>query len=208
MSTVLAQLILAGRGEDSEGWMNILFVVVLAVFWVISGIVKATAKRPKDSRQQQPSRQPVRRISRPATAPDPSSARPTSPQQARAQAGPAAAATAQAQPRPRSAELIAELEKALRSDSPPASPKPALPLPTPQVEPALQEPPDLSTKPLKELERMRLTAPKGTPQEDEGLPELEFDFADPDELSKAILHYEILGPPVSLRDPSHQNIGF
>jgi len=207
MSTVLAQLILAGRGEDSEGWMNILFVVVLAVFWVISGIVKATAKRPKDSRQQQPSRQPVRRISRPATAPDPSSARPASPQQARAQAGPAAAATAQAQPRPRSAELIAELEKALRSDSPPASPKPALPLPTPQVEPALQEPPDLSTQPLKELlEPERRAGPKATPPEDDLL-ELEFDYTDPDELSKAILHFEILGPPVSLR-PSHQITGF
>lgn len=206
MNILLTQLILAGRGEDTEGWMSILVVVVLAVFWAISGIVKATAKKPQDGQPQQPSRKPVRGVSPPTTARDASSARPPGPAQARPQ--PRSGTATAGEPQRRPGRLVAELQKALRSDSMGAPPKPALPLPTPQVGPILQELPDLSTKPLKELERVRLAVPKGTPQEEEYLPELEFDYADPDELSRAILHYEILGRPLSLRDPSGQTVGF
>jgi len=39
------------------------------------------------------------------------------------------------------------------------------------------------------------------------LSEVLLDYADPDELRMAILHYEILGRPLSLRDPSGQIIG-
>ena len=45
MQDFFTQFILAGSGEDVEGWMNILFVVVLAVFWIVSGIIKATSKK-------------------------------------------------------------------------------------------------------------------------------------------------------------------
>jgi hypothetical protein len=65
----------------------------------------------------------------------------------------------------------------------------------------------LTSSPFKELERIHLDTPEKK-LESEDLPELVLDYTDPDELSKAILHYEILGPPVSLRNPSHQNIGF
>jgi hypothetical protein len=43
--------------------------------------------------------------------------------------------------------------------------------------------------------------------EAEHLPEILSDYAEPDELRRAILHYEILGRPLSLRDPSGQIIG-
>lgn len=36
---------------------------------------------------------------------------------------------------------------------------------------------------------------------------LDLDYAHPDELKKAILHYEILGKPVSLRQPGADAIG-
>jgi hypothetical protein len=39
------------------------------------------------------------------------------------------------------------------------------------------------------------------------LSEVLLDYADPDELRMAILHYEILGMPLSLRGPSGQIIG-
>ena len=71
----------------------------------------------------------------------------------------------------------------------------------PQAEPIIHDLPETTSKPLVELDQMRLGAPKRT-TEMEDLPELTLDFTDPDELSKAILHYEILGPPVSLRNPS------
>ena len=41
MNDLLEQIILAARNNDVEGWMNILFVVVLAVLWAVGGIVKA-----------------------------------------------------------------------------------------------------------------------------------------------------------------------
>jgi hypothetical protein len=34
------------------------------------------------------------------------------------------------------------------------------------------------------------------------------DYSDPDALKKAVLHYEILGKPVGMRDPSDQSTGF
>ncbi|MHC4205225.1 MAG: hypothetical protein ACYSTT_11300, partial [Planctomycetota bacterium] len=45
MNDLLLQLILARRNNDAEGWVNILFVIVLAVFWLIGGIVKAKANK-------------------------------------------------------------------------------------------------------------------------------------------------------------------
>ena len=39
------------------------------------------------------------------------------------------------------------------------------------------------------------------------LSEVLLDYVEPDELRMAILHYEILGRPLSLRDPSGQIIG-
>ncbi|MCJ7728905.1 MAG: hypothetical protein MUO27_03375 [Sedimentisphaerales bacterium] len=45
MDKLLAQIILAARNEDAEGWMNTLVVVLLAVFWAIGGILKARAKK-------------------------------------------------------------------------------------------------------------------------------------------------------------------
>ncbi len=61
---------------------------------------------------------------------------------------------------------------------------------TPQVEPAVA-----STKKLGDKQ----VAATETP-ETQYLSDLLSDYADPDKLRRAILHYEILGPPLSLRD--------
>ena len=60
MNTLLAQLILVAEGEDLGKWTNILFVIVLAVIWLVGSIVKATAKKPEgeEKKQGQPSRKP------------------------------------------------------------------------------------------------------------------------------------------------------
>ena len=104
MQDILAQVIPAGPGDDAEGWMNILFVVVLAVFWVISGVIKATSKRPQDRQKQQASRKPIREVPRSTTPRDPSPARPTRKTQDRPQM------------RPRPVSQAAQLEKALETD--------------------------------------------------------------------------------------------
>jgi hypothetical protein len=61
MNTFLAQIILARRNEDAESWMNILFVVVLAVFWVLGGILKAKSKSAQSRQKEQLARKPARR---------------------------------------------------------------------------------------------------------------------------------------------------
>lgn len=191
MDILLSQLILAGPGDDSDGWMNILLVLVLAVFWIVSGIIKATSQKPQDSQKKQPPmRKPVRKVPPPTTARGPSG-RPTKTVQARPQ------------PRPRPATPAIEAGKVLRSKTVQARRKLESPPSKPQVGPILQDLPEFASKPLIELDHMRLGVPDQT-TEAEDLPELVLDFADPDELIKAILHYEILGPPVSLRNPSNQ----
>jgi len=173
MKQFVQQIVLAAQGDDTKGWMNILFVVVLAVFWLISGIVKATSKKSQDSQKQQSLHKPVRKVQPPTLARDPSLTPPKRTTQTRSQ-------------------------PQLKSSPP-----------QPRLGSIFQDIPNISSKPkpLMELEPMRLETRQRT-SEIEDPPELVLDFTDPDELSKAILHYEILGPPVSLRNPSHQNTCF
>ncbi len=84
--------------------------------------------------------------------------------------------------------------------------EPELPPPTPQVQPDFQELPDFTSKAVKELEDMRIRTPAETPRA-KYLAEILLDYSDPDDLKRAILHYEILGRPLSLRDLSQHIIG-
>jgi len=108
----------------------------------------------------------------------------------------------------------AERPRRLQTIKPLAEPE--LGIPTPQLRPELQELPELETK-IEELSELTSRAVKGIGArrgaipaevpEAEHLPEILSDYADPDELRRAILHYEILGRPLSLRDPSGRIIG-
>lgn len=44
MYEILAQMILS-RNNESESWLNILFIFVLAIFWIIGGILKARSQK-------------------------------------------------------------------------------------------------------------------------------------------------------------------
>ena len=48
----------AARNNDLEPWMNILFLVVLAVVWAIGGFIKAKTRAPEDEDDQQAPRKP------------------------------------------------------------------------------------------------------------------------------------------------------
>ncbi len=206
MDDFLLQIILARRNDDAESWMNILFVVVLAVFWVIGGIIKAKANksetRSEDNLSRKPARKPpvhsreareqmLKRLQRPVG----------STQGQRQQPRPATQ-----KPRVKFADLQAavrkfavEAEQAFQANTkePAAELKPALkesPIKAEAMEPA--EPID---KTFKGLQDERGSESAQMP-ESEYLSELLTDYADPEELRRAILHYEILGKPLSLRD--------
>ena len=204
MSEFLAQLILARRNDDAEGWMNILIVIVLAVFWAIGGIIKAKAKKPGGRDEQLPGKtvrkppvhsreareQMLNRLQRPAGfAKDQS-------QQPRHVAR---------QPRMKFADLQAavrkfavEAEQAFQVNTREPTPELEQTLTEPQIKAERAELKPIS-KTVKGLQDKRVSEPAQMP-ESEYLSEILTDYADPEELRRAILHYEILGKPLSLRD--------
>ncbi len=199
MSELLAQIILARRNNDTEGWMNILFVVVLAVFWAIGGIIKAKAKKdeqlpgkaarkpPVHSREAR--EQMLSRLQRPVGSAQGQQHRPGT-----------------QQPRTKFADLRAavrkfavEAEQAFQANAREPIPEPEPLLTEPQIKAERVEPTELTGKTVKGLQDKQAFEPEQMP-ESEYLSELLKDYADPEELRRAILHYEILGRPLSLRD--------
>ncbi len=209
MSILLAQIVLAGRNEDVESWMNILVVVVLAVFWALGGIIKA--RKSAQSRQKEPlARKPARRPAAQTTTPRdqllkgsdraPAGRRPTRP-------GVQEARTKLAEWRAAARKFAEEAEQAFRAqmaEPPPEPPHQAFHKPMPQT--AVPETPHFAAKLAITPEDQ--PAP-GTPEQpsEEYLAEILSDYADSDQLRKAILHYEILGRPLSLREPGGSAIG-
>ena len=204
MSELLAQIILARRNDDAEGWMNILFVVVIAVFWAIGGIVKAKAKKPGGREGQLPGK-PVRK--------PPLHSREAREQMLSQLQRPAGSAQGQRQqprpatqqPRTKFADLRAavqkfavEAEQAFQPQSGKKTPELEPPLTEPQIKAGRVELKPIS-KTVKGLQDKRASEPAQMP-ESEYLSEILTDYADPEELRRAILHYEILGRPLSLRD--------
>ena len=211
MNYPLAQIILASRGDDLQGWMNILFIVILAVFWAVAGIVKAKARKsePEDEGESpsQPARRPPTRGSTlreqllrqfyGLTGPserEPSAQDPKRPDTE-------AAATPLAEP------AYADALRRAVQKHPAAQPPPELQSERPEapVQTEIETPPAFRRNLATDLADQAVHVPAGLPQADE-LAELLLDYSDPEELRRAILHYEILGRPLSLRDSSAHTI--
>jgi len=228
MDDLLLQIILARRNDDAESWMNILFVVVLAVVWAIGGIIKAKANKSETRSEDNLSRKPARK--------PPVHSREAREQMLKRLQRPAGSAQGQHQlPRPTAQKprmkfadlraaarkLATEVEQATQPQAIKTIPEQELQLPKPQIQPEIQASsstrgpgPTLSVAALpkftgngiKGLEDKQVPVPLKVP-EVEYLSELLLDYADPEELRRAILHYEILGRPLSLRDSSEHLIG-
>ena len=205
MDDLLLQIILARRNDDTEGWMSILVFVVLAVFWVIGGIVKAKANKAGGGDEQLPGK-PVRR--------PPAHSRQAREQMLRQLQRPVDSAQGQRQqprpaaqkPRMKFADLQAavrkfavEAEQAFQSQSGKKTPVLKPVLTEPQNPPRTVELTETTGKTAKRPQDKLVSEPEQMP-ESEYLSELLLDYADPEELRRAILHYEILGRPLSLRD--------
>ena len=194
MNILLAQTILLARNEDVESWMNILVVVVLAVFWALGGIIKA--RKIAQNRQKEPlARKPARRPAVQSTTQRP--ARP-SPEQARVKL---------AEWRAAARKFAAEAEQAFRAQmaEPPPEPPPQA-FHKPKHQPTVQGTPSFAAKLSITPEEKPAPGTPETPPE-EYLTELLADYADSDQLRRAILHYEIMGRPLSLRESNESAIG-
>jgi len=178
MNFFLAQTIIIARNGEPEPWMQILVLAVMAVFWAIGGILK---KKQSDEAKRQPTaKQPTSKLRSKLLE---------------GIYGPSRQSRAQAQP-PRSRKVIRQ--------QPPEIP--TLPLLVPQARPkpaTLQKP---EAEPGVPTEAIQLNVPAEAAQLMESLPSL-LDFDEPDSLIRAILNYEVLGKPLSLRYPSQDIIG-
>ena len=228
MNVLLAQFILLARGKDVEGWMDILVIVLVAAVYGLGTILKAkkgkkVQEQTEEQQKRKPQRKPeggrgvleqfVREIQR--------AVEPTEERESRPAVRPAPKQVARPQPAPVVRKYAAEAKQVSRPKriTPPAKPKrPGLELsiPAPQVRPDFEELPELQTgiealpeftsKAIEGLVGKREDMAAEVP-ESKYLSEVLLDYADPDELRMAILHYEILGRPLALRDPSSQIIG-
>lgn len=220
MNHWLAQLILAARNSDDSdtGWMRILVVVILAVFYAVGSIVKAKANKTALKEEKQIPRKPGTKPPESVRAPKafkktpyqavqrPVGRTPSSqprPQVAKPQVQPPRRKVARPQPVGRKLPTKAKEAIELPTLEPLEVPEIA---PPPKLEPKFEELPEFTAEAVKKLEAKRVAMPAETPQA-KYLSEILSDYDDPEKLRRAILHYEILGKPLSLRDPSEHIIG-
>jgi len=170
--------------------MQILVFIVLAVIYALGSILKAKSSKTEQEKEEpltpKPPRKPPERKRRPQKQLFQQPRQPARPQQP-------------SQPQP---QIQPPRRKVIRPEpvvrKPPTKMKELTPLPAiemPEVSETLQKmeakPPGVAAaKPvLKDVSQPVL------------------DYTDADELTRAILHYEILGRPLSLRKPSERIIG-
>ncbi|MBA7660547.1 hypothetical protein ES703_68549 [subsurface metagenome] len=227
MNYSLAQIILVAQSRDPGSWMNILVLVLVAAVYGLATILKAK-KGKKEQEQEQVDEQQIRK---PQRKPEGGmglleqfvreiqhAVDPTQERESRPADQPAPKKIAHPQPTVRKYADEAKQAGRVQPRTPPAKPKrPGLELsiPAPQVQPDFEEFPELQTgiEALPEYTSKTVEGLVGKRKvmaefpKSKYLSEVLLDYADPDELRMAILHYEILGRPLSLRDPSGQIIG-
>jgi hypothetical protein len=214
MKDLLAQAVLIARtrrGEDA-GWMQLLVIVVLAVFYVLRNVAKAKSNKAKQADREQLTPKPGRKP--PEEAKD--SAKLTFQDLRRLAGYPPQKPGPRTRVQPLSRKMVRPQPIAQKVTP---EPKPAAQIPTlepleesklglaeAQIQPDFQELPDLTSKAVRKLGAKRVDIAAETPDA-KHLTEILLDYADPDELRRAILHYEILGKPLSLREQSGRIIG-
>ncbi len=220
MNYSLAQFIFLAR-NDPGGWMNILILVIIAAVYGLGAIIKTKGKKSQEQVDEELSSKPARK---PATGGRGvleqfinelrGLAEPTQDRESRPPAQPAHRQIAHPQPAVRKYAAEAKQAGRVQSRTPPTKYK--LSIPAPQIQPDFEELQEIETS-LEALPEFTTKTVKGLVSKGKGmadkvpeskyLSEVLLDYADPEDLRMAILHYEILGRPLSLRDPSGQIIG-
>jgi hypothetical protein len=213
MKELFAQLILA-RNDDVESWMNILFVVIIAVFWALGGILKARAKNVKEETKEPPSDKATRSRSPRSTGlgkelfKQPGRSKTVSPGLSRQYRRQIEQLRRRVSPRLISLSMGTEKKPAVFPLEK-TTVKPRMSKPMPEIQMPAEERLELASEPVIESkDKYKYTAAQ---QEMPGVPfalESLLDYTNSDELKKAILHYEILGKPLSLRRPGEHISGY
>jgi hypothetical protein len=190
MNELFAQIL--ARNEDVENWMNILLVVIIAVFWALGGLLKARSRNVKEESEESQSDKSARR--RPKTSTNLK-------KEFFKQLGfshPAGQGSRQYRrqieqlrrriTRPRPTSLSMGTEK------------------KPISVPSKEERSKLTSEPVIELKDKDVVAIQQEMLGAAFAVKSLLDYTDPDELRRAILHYEILGKPLSLRNPGEHII--
>jgi hypothetical protein len=193
--------ILAAR--DMEEWMNILFFVAIAAFYAIGSVLKAKASKSakqKKAAERQGVRPSAKGPVRPAVKKAPPPAAIKKPQYPQPPRRPVA------RPRPIMRKPI--LKKAPVPPHPAKPPAMARPLPSvPSLESKLRRLRKLPKEALGELEVGELgLAPEKKEKERPAVEGPLLALDDPDALRRAIIYYEIIGKPVSMRPPGEHLI--
>ena len=211
MNAFLAPIIMAARRRGPQGWGNILFIVFLAIVWAIGGILKAK----KNAQEKKSGGQPLgpKPGGKPAGV---TKGKPKGPfQQIRAaveaelqkqrelQLKAQQARRKMVHPQAVTRKVAAKTQRPTEISTLEPLEESKLGLRIPQSEPEIQEIPEFV---VKKLEDKPVYVPTGIAH-GKHLAEILLDYSDPDELKRAILHYEILGMPLSLRGPAEHIIG-
>lgn len=189
MNYYLVQMILAARNDDAKNWTNVLFIVVVAAVYAVGSIIKARANKIKLEDEEEPEGgrglklQPRRQV----------------------------------QPQRRKVVRLQGIAQRLAAKKPDIALEAAelpevseLTPPTPQLQPDLQGLLESTGKTVRKLKGKSVGIPAVQHQLSLGsrligagyLPEILSDYGDPESIRRAILHYEILGKPLSLRGPA------
>ena len=181
------QLILAARNRDDDGgWMQILVFLMVAVFYAVGGIIKAaTSKAGSEKQGKQPPRKPVHKPQGGKDTQVPKQQKPWHPE------------------RPKPAPVVRPQPLSVKPQIRPVSRKVVRPQPS-----AKQKQPT-ETKETVKFPAIEQQSKVGKTSEiprskTEHLSEILSDYEDSEKLRRAILHYEILGKPIALREPSGQ----
>lgn len=248
MNDSIRQFAVWAQGSGMEDWIDILFIAVMALLWLVGGLVKAMGRkgsarqkqpeglareqrRPRETWQQRLMRkaEELQRMAEakgrqaterarvrerteqgPRRRPQPPGGRITVRADERGQSimvyerPTPEPSTERAQHAARQKEARAAVVAAGRQATAPA-PEIDLKVETgrPTFEPILEGLTDVMREPPKPVE-LGVQRPE-TARESVGFPAASvIDYRDPDALKKAILHYEILGKPVALRDLSER----
>jgi hypothetical protein len=181
MNYWLAQLVLAARdsNERDAGWMQILVFVILSVFYAVGSIVKARANKTAPKGEKQIPRKPARK--------------PPDLQILKQFFGLPEEPESSSQPSPEASKPQAAKPQVQQTRRKVARPQPAG---MTMLEPQMAMP---QVQPKLEKITAGVAAPTEKPQT-KYLSEILSDYENLEKLRRAILHYEILGKPLSLRE--------
>jgi len=219
MNYSFLQLFMVAQNDDFDKYMNILFLVVLAAFWLIGGIVKVKSEQAKRQKNKQSPRDSTARPSAAKRDPGelilekilgsfiPNSGvkqrsisqqtfkKPPHPQEAQPEINAKSRADKYVLRQKMSQLRKQKLLMQKQSVEPKFNERT-------QIEPDIQKLPEFTTESAENIEPSYQKVLTDAPMSYYLL-----DFSDSDSLKKAILYYEVLGRPLSLRDSSDPFMG-